>query len=130
MQVAAFLLRKLVDDVIVQIDTDGAGESERFVTGERGRPEGVPREDEERRRRIEIGVGLEMGQLFQTPALHLATGGVEGVLRGGCVGVPFFLIEQHLLPPATALRRRLARRAALERPVAGELFERRPKEAR
>ena len=58
MQIIAFLLRKPVDDVTVQIDADGAGEFERFVVREYGCTEGVPREDEERCRGIEVGVGL------------------------------------------------------------------------
>ena len=37
-----------------------------------------------------------MGQLLQSPALDLAPGRVEGVLRSRRVGIPF-LLEQHML---------------------------------
>ncbi|MDV7392236.1 hypothetical protein RZS08_12810, partial [Arthrospira platensis SPKY1] len=76
--------------------------------------------------RVEFGLATNAGELFEPPAFHLAAGGGEGIFRGGGVRIPR-LLEDVLLAAALPFRGRRTRAAPLERPVAGEFFQRRAK---
>ena len=122
-QVAALLLGEPAHDVPLQVDADGAAELQRFVVGERRRPERVPGEHEERAGRIEVGIRADVRQLFEPPPFDFAPRGVEGVFRGGGVGVD--ILFERGLPASAACRLRRTRRSAHERPLARELLQRR-----
>ena len=120
--VAGLLFRHPADDLAVHVQAHHPRQAQPFVVGELGGLEGVPGEHEPFGQGVQVGLALQVGQALDPPAFHLAAGGVQGVLGGGQVGVPV-IGEEFPLPLAAPGLGLGAGRAALDRPMPGELLQ-------
>ena len=122
-QVAALFLGQFANHIAVDVDAAYLGEAVGFVKGKDRRLECIPRQHEPTGDVVEFDVALHVGELPESPLLHLAPGNIERILGRDGVGV-VGLFEQHGLTALAAhLFHILTGRAALQGPVLRELFE-------
>ncbi len=98
MESTSLLARDPADDAGVQIDADRPRQPQRFVVSEHGRAERIPGQHEECRQRIEIVVGLDVGQFPEAPALRTQRGQPD-VLGDQRAVQPFPIIRQQCADP-------------------------------